>query len=74
MVKAPCHRCPERYIGCHADCERYHRFLVLREEERELIQRNRRKDLDFMGFMADSAKRMHIDSVRKSLKKRRNDE
>lgn len=23
---APCHKCEERHVGCHAGCERYHQW------------------------------------------------
>lgn len=34
-MKAPCHKCEERHIGCHSECERYQRWSDARKEANE---------------------------------------
>lgn len=49
MTKPPCKpdgiECPRRYIGCRAECEQYHEWLLQHEAElqnkREYHNRNR---------------------------------
>lgn len=26
MLNSPCKNCPDRYVGCHAECEKYKDF------------------------------------------------
>lgn len=48
MTKPPCKTpdgidCPRRYIGCRAECEEYHKWLVAHDEERAQIKAARDK-------------------------------
>ena len=31
-MKAPCKDCPDRFVGCHSQCEKYIAFQKYREE------------------------------------------
>lgn len=31
-MKAPCKDCPDRYVGCHSQCEKYIAFQKYRED------------------------------------------
>jgi len=33
--------CPRRYIGCRAECEEYHKWLAIHDEEKEKQRRNK---------------------------------
>jgi hypothetical protein len=39
MTKPPCKvdgvNCPKRYIGCHADCEAYHKWMDVHAKEKQ---------------------------------------
>lgn len=34
-TSVPCYECPDRYVGCHAKCERYKMFDRMRNDKRE---------------------------------------
>lgn len=44
----PCHHCPDRHAGCHAECPKYQAF---RRDREEIYQRRKAsmdcKDFDF---------------------------
>ena len=33
--------CPRRYVGCRAECEEYHKWLAVHDEEKEKQRRNK---------------------------------
>ena len=45
MTLPPCKtdgiECSRRYIGCRAECEEYHKWLAIHEEEKEKQRRNK---------------------------------
>ena len=45
MTRPPCKPdgidCPRRYIGCRAECEEYHKWLAVHDEEKEKQRRNK---------------------------------
>lgn len=47
-VSGPCHHCPDRHAGCHAECPKYQAF---RRDREEIYQRRKAsmdcKDFDF---------------------------
>lgn len=47
MVKAPCKGCQERYLGCHANCEKYKEFKAETDAERDAraVRQERYNDL-----------------------------
>ena len=50
MKKPPCKvdgiDCPRRYIGCRAECEEYHKWLAIHDEEKEKLRRNKLNPAD----------------------------
>ena len=51
MTKPPCKTpdgidCPRRYIGCRAECEEYHKWLAVHDEEKEKLRRNKFNQAD----------------------------
>ena len=51
-------RCERRYIGCHADCEKWNEYLVAHEAEKE--QMRHKKDMDRVadGFLIEQTDRV----------------
>lgn len=54
-MKAPCRQpdgtdCPDRKVGCHAECEKYKAFKT----ERDAIREERRKEYLGMEYAKDS--------------------
>lgn len=50
MTLPPCKpdgiECPRRYIGCRAECEEYHKWLAIHDEEKEKQRRNKLNPAD----------------------------
>lgn len=50
MTRPPCKPdgmdCPRRYIGCRAECEEYHKWLSVHDEEKEKLRRNKSNPAD----------------------------
>lgn len=45
----PCQGCPDRFVGCHATCERYQQYAKARKAERERNSATREYE-NFMRF------------------------
>ena len=50
-AKPPCKtpdgiECDKRYVGCSADCEAFHEFLVKHEEEKKRERESKRNEAD----------------------------
>lgn len=77
MTRPPCYDdktntdCPRRYIGCRAECEEWHKWLVIHEEEKEKFQKDLTKSDDAIKFLVEQDKRVRIDTVRRSARKRK---
>lgn len=76
MTKPPCktpdgNDCPRRYIGCRAECEAWHEWLVIHEAEKEQMRRNKHSDLDVDGFLALQNKRVSDSNHRERMKEYR---
>jgi hypothetical protein len=59
MPKNNCHRCSERYSGCHSTCESY----LIYASECERIRRNRNIDQIHEGYIkqqSNKACRIHF--------------
>ena len=39
---APCKNCPDRYVGCHSQCESYKMFRKLKDIENREIREGKR--------------------------------
>jgi hypothetical protein len=50
MEKNPCHYCPERYVNCHSDCERYKAYRQRLDEQKA----TKHKELELMAYTVDS--------------------
>lgn len=44
---SPCHKCTERVLGCHANCERSKAWNAKREAEKEMTRDKKAKETDF---------------------------
>lgn len=70
MTKPPCKPdgidCPRRYIGCRAECEEYHKWLAIHDEEKEKQRRNKLNPADdfLIGQQARVKKARHRDYMR----------
>ena len=63
--------CPRRYIGCRAECEEYHKWLAVHDEEKEKQRRNKFNPAD--DFLIEQQARVkrarHRDYMREYMKK-----
>ena len=70
MKKPPCKvdgiDCPRRYIGCRAECEEYHKWLAIHDEEKEKQRRNKSNPADdfLIGQQARVKRARHRDYMR----------
>lgn len=39
---APCKNCPDRYVGCHSQCESYKKFRKLKDIQNKEIREDKR--------------------------------
>lgn len=46
MLNAPCKDCPDRYVGCHSQCEKYQAFHKEREAFLEYKAKQNKLDDD----------------------------
>lgn len=44
---SPCKDCLNRFVGCHADCEKYKEFRAERDRVNELIKKNKQDNDQF---------------------------
>jgi len=58
LVKAPCHNCEDRCIGCHSICDRYAEFRAYKD----MISREHVKAVDERSF--------HLEQIIRKTKKR----
>ena len=60
-AKPPCKadgiECERRYIGCHAECEKWHEYLAAHQAEKEMILRKKRTENDANAFMIEQGDR-----------------
>ena len=49
-----CHKCQDRHVGCHQDCERYLIAKKKADEEKERIREMKREE--FIGFSGNKAR------------------
>ena len=42
----PCFKCPDRKLGCHASCEKYQAWSIEEQDRKNLIYKNRRKEIE----------------------------
>lgn len=50
MYDPPCHHCQERYLGCHAECQRYAKYHAWREAK--LAEKaKRRQVMDDLAYI-----------------------
>lgn len=57
---APCKDCPDRYLGCHSECERYADFC----RELERIRAARKEGSELNAYQSEAYRRL--------LKRKRN--
>lgn len=54
LTPAPCRGCTARTQGCHAGCERYKNWRVVRDQEKAAIQKKFDRDYQQDSFVIDS--------------------
>ena len=64
--------CPKRYIGCRAECDEWHKWLIIHAKEKERFMCNKQKDWDCVSFEADLKRRNTNTYSEKSQTKARN--
>ena len=77
-VQPPCKvngvECDRRYIGCHANCEKWNQYLAAREAEKEQIRRKKDMDRIADGFLIEQTDRVkqarHREYMREYYKRR----
>lgn len=55
---APCLDCPDRHVGCHAECERYANYKAARDAEREAAHRAYMAENEAEDYAARRAERI----------------
>lgn len=57
-VSEPCKNCPDRYLGCHSNCDKYKQF------KKEIAERKRKnqKGREYFNYLIDKA------GIRKNIK------
>ena len=75
QTKPPCFNegtgCAYRYIGCHADCPRYHAWLIVHAKEAEEERQRRYADREVDGVLMQQGKRIRRQTAEKSAAKKR---
>lgn len=64
---APCKDCPNRKVGCHADCKPYLEFA----EERQAIRERHKNDVCAAAFVSKAYQRNIAENGRKRQRMRR---
>lgn len=58
MLKSPCRvdgkDCEKRKPGCHGTCKEYKKFVVLKQVQRNRINRQKAIDSDYFGLKKDT--------------------
>ena len=62
MTKPPCKPdgmddCPRRYVGCHAECERWHEWLAIHAEEKAREKQKRQAEHELLAIVATHGER-----------------
>lgn len=80
LTRPPCYDettrtdCPRRYVGCRAECTKWHDWLAIHESEREVTRRNKRNESDVQAFLAGQTRRAAAgEAARRGREKRRRD-
>ena len=63
--------CPRRYIGCKADCEKYHEWLAIHEAEKAVENDAKQKYRTIEDTLANQSKRARQAARRDYMKERR---
>ena len=76
MTRPPCYNdgkdCSRRYVGCRAECEAWHEWLIVHAEEKEQRYTIYRRDKDINTFEAQQGDRIHkLNRVRNAQEKAR---
>lgn len=77
MTRSPCydhitHRdCPRRYVGCRAECEKWHEWLIIHAEEVEAARKRKQQFDDVESFLTEQGERIRrINHERSEQRKR----
>lgn len=46
MLLSPCKDCPDRYLGCHSECEKYIAYDILNDIRRDQALREKHREDD----------------------------
>ena len=74
MTKPPCQGpdgidCPRRYIGCRADCEKWHEWLAIHEAEKKREYEDKHNCAD--AFLYEQPKRVNRARHREYMRERK---
>ena len=47
-MKNPCYKCSERNDACHASCEKYKAWSIEEQDRKNLIYKNRSKEIEVL--------------------------
>ena len=54
MLKAPCHKCEDRHVGCHGSCERYKAY----DAQQDIIRAKRLERMEEENAMRDTSRKV----------------
>lgn len=57
QAKAPCRDCTERFVGCHATCEKYAAFKKNRDTLRHDLKKKVNEEKNAQSYVVDSVYR-----------------
>ena len=66
-MRAPCKNCPERYVGCHAECEKYLEFYQSMRQLNAATQERKKADNALKDMTVKRANRI-ARHLRKDIK------
>lgn len=58
-LKHNCKDCQKRFVGCHSSCESYLKARAEFEAEKKKIEKNKKVDKEYQGFVVHSQDRRH---------------
>ncbi len=77
MTRPPCYDhisnrdCPRRYVGCRAECEKWHEWLAIHAEEVEAARKRKQQFDDVESFLTGQGERIRkINHERSEQRKR----
>lgn len=66
-----CYGCTKREVGCHIECKDYIDAKKLWEEEKQKINAERKKELEYDTFRFDSVSKRRVKNEKKARMRRK---